>query len=132
MLLLLSFDYQSIRMLWKGEAPAEKARKTVVYSLAAGILAGHDIVKSQVNLASGNGGSVHFGVQHGIVKQGREEHIRSGGPPGDAVPAIAGSNAETTALRLHAYGWVIYADGCPAAKSILFLPLVQLMAFLVM
>ena len=28
--ILLSFDYQSIRMLRKGEAPAEKARKTVV------------------------------------------------------------------------------------------------------
>ena len=28
--ILLSFDYQIIRMLWKGEAPAEKARKTIV------------------------------------------------------------------------------------------------------
>ena len=83
-------------------------------------MAGHDIVKNQVNLASGNRGSIHFGVQHGVVEQGREEHIRRGGPPGDAVPAIAGSNAETTALRLHAYGWVIHADGCPAAKIRLF------------
>ena len=101
---LIFSDYQCVRMLWKGEAPAEKTCKTVVQSLAAGILAGHDIVKSQVNLASGNGRSVHFGVQHGVVEQGREEHIRRGGTTRDAIPAIAGSNAETTALRLHAYG----------------------------
>ncbi len=118
--LAVLLNSQCPRVLGHGEAPAEEAHKAVVKPLAAGVLGGHEVVEGQVNLASGDGRAVHFGVQHGVVEQGREEHVRRGGSPGDAVPAVAGRDGECTAFRFQADGGVIHADGGPVAKVRLF------------
>ena len=107
-------------VLGHGEAPAKEADKAVVESLVAGVLCSHQVVEGQVYLASGDGGSVHFGVQHGVVEQGREEHVRRGGSPGDAVPAIAGRDGECAALRFQTDGGVVNAGGRSVAKVRLF------------
>ena len=112
----LPADRQCVRVLGKGKAPAEEAHKAVVKPLAAGVLAGHEVIEGQVNLVSGDGRAIHFSVQHGVVKQGREQHVRRGGSPGDAVPAVAGRDGECTALRFQADGGVIHADGGPVAE----------------
>ena len=109
-------DCQCPRVLGEGEAPAEEAHETVVESLAPGMLGGHEVVEGQVYLASGDGSAVHFGVEHGVVEQGREEHVRRGGSPRDAVPSVAGTDGELPALRLHIRGRVIDAAGCPMAE----------------
>lgn len=63
-------DCQCLRVLGEGEAPAEEAHETVVESFMSGTLSGHEVVEGQVYLASGDGGAVHFGVEHGVVEQG--------------------------------------------------------------
>ena len=118
--MLLPMDGQGPRTLGEGEAPAEEAHEAVVKPLAAGVLGGHEVVEGQVNLASGDGRAVHFSVQHGVVEQGREEHVRRSCSPGDAVPAVAGRDGECTALRFQADGGVIHADGGPVAEVRLF------------
>ena len=109
-------DCQCPRVLGEGEAPAEEAHETVVESFMSGTLSGHEVVEGQVYLASGDGGAVHFGVEHGVVEQGRKEHVRQGGSPGDAVPPVAGTDGELPAFRFHIHGRVIDADGCPMAE----------------
>lgn len=118
--LAVLLNSQCPRVLGHGEAPAEEADKTVVKPLAAGVLGGHEVVEGQVYLASGDGRAIHFGVQHGVVEQGREEHVRRGGSPGDAVPAVARRDGEGTALRFQANGGVVNAGCCPVAEVRLF------------
>lgn len=118
--LTVLINSQCPRVLGHGEAPAKEADKAVVESLVAGVLCSHQVVEGQVNLASGDGRSVHFGVQHGVVEQGREEHVRRRGSPRDAVPAVAGRDGEAAALRLQTDGGVVHADGRPVAKVRLF------------
>lgn len=102
--LTVFLNSQCSRILGHGKAPAEDTDKAVVDSLVAGVLGGHQVVEGQVYLASGDGGSVHFGVQHGVVEEGREQHVRRGSSSGNAVPAVAGRNGEGVSLRLQIHG----------------------------
>ena len=43
----LPADRQCVRVLGKGKAPAEEAHKAVVKPLAAGVLAGHEVVEAR-------------------------------------------------------------------------------------
>lgn len=95
---------QCPRVLGDGEAPAEEAYKAIIDSLVGGVLGGHEVVEGQVNPASGDGGSVHVGVKHGVMEEGREQHVRRGGSSGNAVPAVAGRDGEGVSLRLQIHG----------------------------